>query len=189
MLRTKKIYRSNLTKNQRKDYDKLISKGVEITPFEYKNLIKSIKETNKVIRARKDQLIIKENLYTTKLGNVIRNFEDIAKLNKRLATKLMTRRQTASDINFMLRERLYTNLELLFGTTLGIEELSDNQLRKFLDDPLYKKFNGLLYAIYETEEQINNSKIGREIKELLYLTGKTIGIVINDVASYKEWKR
>lgn len=184
-MRQKTVYRSNLTKNQREDYNKLISKGVEITPLQYKNLLKDIRETNKIIRTRKNQLILKENLYTTKLANVIRDFEDITKLSKRLAIKLETRRQSASDINVMLRDRLYTNLKLLFGSTLGTEELSDKELRNFLDDPLYKKFNGLMYAIYDTEEQINNSKIGRDIKEILYLTGKTIDSIIDDVVLYK----
>lgn len=186
MQQTKKIYRSSFTKGQKEDYDKLINKGVEITPFEYKNLLIDIRETNKIIRSRKNKLIIKENLYTTKLGNVIRDWNDITKLKKRLAKKMETRTQSPDEINFSLRNQLYTNLELMFGNTLGIEKLNNAELRRFLVNPLYRKFNGLLYAIYNNEESINNSKIGREIKEILYLTGKTIDTVTNDVASYRK---
>lgn len=184
MRQTKKIYRSNFTKAQKEDYDRLINKGVDITPFEYKNLLTDIRETNKIIRSRKNALIIKENLYTTNLGNVIRDWNDITRLKKRLANKMETRRQSPGEINFFLRERLCKNLELLFGNTLGIEKLTDVELRRFLDDPLYRKFNALLYATYDGEESVNNSKIGREIKEILYLTGKTIDSVIEDVASH-----
>lgn len=187
-MKQKKVYLSSFTSRQFFDYNALEQRGVLVTPFEYKNLIKDIKTANKIIKARSKDVLVKEAKFTTNLSLVIRTTQDILGLKKKLGRIFETRNMSAAELNSSLRANLVHNVELLFGDSLNLEMLTDEELKRFLSDPLYKKFNNLLYAYYTDEESINNSKIGKSIKNILYLAGREIDVIISDIGGHAKNK-
>lgn len=181
----KKIYRSNLTILQRKQYDILVSRGVSITPRAIRQIFKSISKANKAVAKTKDTLAEQKTL-TKDFAKFVHNQNEYRKFLKRISQRLHITEQQIIDISNYNRDKLISKVKDVVGSDLGLSKLTNDEIATLLKDPAYRRFKVFMYGDTDPKSSQASQDKNIEMYQEWANTKGDLQAVIQDIASYRK---
>lgn len=181
----KKIYRSNLTELQRKQYDILISRGVNVTPRAIRQIAKSIKKANKAIGKTLGTLAEQKTI-TKDYAKFIHNQSEYRNFLKRISKRLHITEQQVIDVSNYNRDKLIAKVKDVVGSDLGLSNLKNEEIAQLLKDPAYRRFKTFMYGDTDPKSSQESQDKNIEMYQDWANTKGDLQDVIQDIASYRK---
>ena len=181
----KKVYRSNLTTLQRRQYDILVSRGVNITPRAIRQIMKSINKANKAV-AKTIGTLAEQKTLTKDFAKYIHNPNEYKKFLRRISQRLHITEQQIIDVSNYNRQKLITKVKDVVGSDLGLSNLTNEEIAQLLKDPAYRRFKVFMYGDTDPKSSKDAQDKNIEMYQEWANTKGDLQNVIEDIASYRK---
>lgn len=180
-----KLYRSNLTARQKQQYDLLIARGVQTTPFAIRQISRSIRKANKKAKETAGTLSELKTI-TQDYAKFIHNQTEYKKFLKRISQRVHLSKDQIAAVSNYNREKLIQKVKDVVGSDLGLSRLTNDEIAKLMKDPAYRRFKSFMYG--DTDPKTAQDAIDKNIEmfEDWANTKGDLQAVINDIASYHK---